>query len=70
MLQKSHARNMTEQIIKKLSFYKIYRCKECGWRGYISTITFSWQAFKAAFVYAFLILITAYVVKALITKFM
>lgn len=68
-LHRSRARNMKEQIIKKLTFYRIFRCKECGWRGYIPSITFSRNVWKALVFYLALIFITAYVVKVIITKF-
>lgn len=34
-LHRSRSRNFKERMIKFFLPYKIYRCKECGWRGYI-----------------------------------
>ncbi|MGK9476640.1 hypothetical protein [Melioribacter sp. OK-6-Me] len=68
-LHRSRARNMIEQIIKKITYFKIYRCRQCGWRGYLSTIVITSESFKAILVYSFLILFTAYVVKILIGRF-
>jgi ssDNA-binding Zn-finger/Zn-ribbon topoisomerase 1 len=68
-LHRSRARNMAEQIVKKTTFYKIYRCRECGWRGYMSTIVLTSESIKAVLVYGFLILFTAYFVRLLIGRF-
>ncbi|MEW6193750.1 MAG: hypothetical protein AB1521_01165 [Bacteroidota bacterium] len=66
-LHHSRARNMKEQIIKKMTYYKIYRCDECGWRGYIPSITFSRNFWKSALIYLLLIFISAYLVNFLIS---
>lgn len=34
-LHRSRSRNFKERMIKLFLPYKIYRCKECGWRGLI-----------------------------------
>jgi predicted RNA-binding Zn-ribbon protein involved in translation (DUF1610 family) len=31
---RSHARGLKEKLIRTFSFYKTYRCHECGWRGW------------------------------------
>lgn len=61
---------MTEQIIKKITFFKIYRCKECGWRGFLPTYTFTKDSFKALLLYGFVILITAYIIRFIILRFL
>ena len=42
-LHRSRSRNFREKLIKFLLPYKTYRCKECGWRGFI------WIGFKEKF---------------------
>jgi predicted RNA-binding Zn-ribbon protein involved in translation (DUF1610 family) len=34
-LHRSRSRNFKERLVKFFLPYKIYRCSECGWRGYI-----------------------------------
>ncbi len=34
-LHRSRSRNLKERLVKFFLPYKIYRCSECGWRGYI-----------------------------------
>jgi len=68
-LQKSRSRNMREQIIKKITLYKVYRCTQCGWRGYISIITFTKRSIQSLFFYITLILLTLFIVRFVINRF-
>jgi len=68
-LHRSRARNMWEQIVRKTTFYKTYRCKECGWRGFRSTITFTRKSLKAIIIYASLILLTAWLARYFILNY-
>jgi len=68
-LHSSRARNMREQIIKRITFFKIYRCKECGWRGYRATYTITKDSIKALLLYAVIILLSAYLIRFMILKF-
>lgn len=70
VLHHSRARNMTEQIIKKITFYKLYRCKECGWRGYLSTIILTSESFKAFIMYGALIILTGFLIRFILLKFL
>lgn len=69
VLHHSRAKNMKEQIIKRITFYKLYRCNECGWRGFLSTIVLTTESIKAVFMYLSLILITGYVIRFFLSKF-
>lgn len=31
----SHTRGFREKFVRTLTSYKMYRCRECGWRGWI-----------------------------------
>ena len=31
----SHARGVKEKLIRAVTSYKLYRCRECGWRGWL-----------------------------------
>ncbi|MEG8945848.1 hypothetical protein [Rosettibacter firmus] len=68
-LHSSHSRNMKEQIIKRLTFFKIYRCKECGWRGYLSTYRFTKDSLKVLLLYGLIVLLSAYIIRYLIMRF-
>lgn len=58
-LRRSHSRNKKEKFISHLTIYKTYRCKKCGWRGYLKTITLTSSSFNSILIYAVIILITA-----------
>lgn len=45
-LHRSRARKFSEKIIKVVGFLKIYRCKNCGWRGIRSTIVITSKSLK------------------------
>lgn len=68
-LRKSHARVFSEKIIKKFTYYGIYRCKECGWRGYLSNFTITSRSIKIFLLYAALFLISAFIVSRLLRYF-
>lgn len=31
----SHTRGFKEKLIRAITAYKMYRCRECGWRGWL-----------------------------------
>jgi hypothetical protein len=54
-LRRSRGRNLKEKAVKKLTFLRIYSCRKCGWRGYISIVRFpsipiSFLIFSAAII--------------------
>jgi predicted RNA-binding Zn-ribbon protein involved in translation (DUF1610 family) len=36
----SHARGWREKLIRMVTSYKLYRCRECGWRGWLGRPNF------------------------------
>jgi predicted RNA-binding Zn-ribbon protein involved in translation (DUF1610 family) len=36
----SRARGLREKLIRAITSYKIYRCHECGWRGWVGKPNF------------------------------
>lgn len=68
-LHRSRARNIVESFIKRFTFFKIYRCTKCGWRGYRSTLAFTKASAKTLFFYILLAAVTAIVVRFVIAKF-
>ena len=67
-LHRSRSKTMTEQIMRKVSFFRIYRCKECGWRGFRSTLVITRKSLRNVFMYFLLVCVTAYVVQYLIAN--
>ncbi len=65
---RSHSRNTKEKLIKRISFLKLYRCKQCGWRGYRSTITLTIQSFQALLIYIGIAIIIALVVRLILSR--
>ncbi len=68
-LHRSRSRNALEHLIKKLTFYKIYRCKSCGWRGYLSSFVITKRSFINLFIYIMLILGTVYIIRFTILRY-
>lgn len=49
MVRRSRARSFSERIWKELTSSRLYRCDECGWRGWLTPIEFGKSAgFDAA----------------------
>ncbi len=69
VLHRSRARNTKERIIKSTTFFKLYRCKKCGWRGYRSTLTITRQSVKVLFYYLLLAVFVGFIVRFVLTKF-
>jgi len=68
-LQRSHAKNMFEQIVRKITLFKPYRCKECGWRGFKFTVTFSRHFFKRVLFYLMIMFIAALIARYFIINY-
>ena len=32
----SHTRGLKEKVVRAVTRYKMYRCRECGWRGWMA----------------------------------
>lgn len=68
-LRKSHSRNAKEKIIKALTFFNIFRCKECGWRGYLSNFSLTSRSIRIFILYVTVFLLTAIIVSRLLKYF-
>jgi hypothetical protein len=67
-LRRSRSHNMWEQIVRKTTIMKLFRCQECGWRGFRSTLIITKKSFKTIFLYLILILVTVIVASFVIRK--
>jgi len=68
-LHRSSSHNWKEGFIKKISFFKIYRCTKCGWRGYLSTFNFNISALKFVGYYLGIAVIAALIMFEILSKF-
>lgn len=69
-LRSSHSRNIFEAAVKRITFFKIYRCKNCGWRGYKSNLSITAESLKTLAIYIFIALICGIAVRFILKKFM
>lgn len=67
-LRKSHPRNWKETLVDNLTSYKIYRCRQCGWRDYISTFNFSALTAKVILFYFGVVILISYIIIMILSK--
>ncbi len=67
-LRRSRAQTPWERIVKKIGISNYYRCRECGWRGTRSKYRFGNLSIKTIFIYLFLMLATAVIVRFIVQK--
>ncbi|MGE5401551.1 MAG: hypothetical protein ACM3S2_14210 [Ignavibacteriales bacterium] len=68
VLHRSRTRNIKEAIVKKVSPYGLYRCKDCGWRGYRAKVTFTSRSLVNLFYYGLIILAAGFVVWSILKR--
>lgn len=69
-LHRSRARDMKEKLIKATKLYKIYRCKSCGWRGYLATIIITTKSIKIFFWYVLIALLSGVIIREILKRFL
>ncbi len=69
VLKRSRPRSSWERFVKSVTPFGYYRCKKCGWRGTLLTVRLTRDFKRNLWFYFFLALVTAYVVKFVITRF-
>lgn len=72
-LRKSKSRSFKDKFIKRLTPYSVYRCHDCGWRGWISKNSILAKrpmmiAILASAGWVLLLFVLGLLVAALITK--
>jgi predicted RNA-binding Zn-ribbon protein involved in translation (DUF1610 family) len=65
---RSHSRNWIEKLVKRITFIKVYRCKECGWRGYRSTVAFTTKSIQSLLIYIGIGIIIALIVRIILSR--
>ncbi len=68
-LRRSKTRSVIEAVVKAGTWFKVYRCTNCGWRGYKSTFIITMDGVKLIATYLFIALATGYAVKYVIQRF-
>jgi predicted RNA-binding Zn-ribbon protein involved in translation (DUF1610 family) len=68
-LRRSKTRSAIEGAIKNLTWFKVYRCTNCGWRGYKSTFILTIDGVKLIATYLIIALLTGFAVKYVIQRF-
>lgn len=68
-LHRSRSKNLYEQILRRITFLKTYRCKECGWRGFRSTVVVTRKSIRSIVIYLIIILVTAFLARYLILNY-
>jgi len=61
---------MKEKLIKATKLYKIYRCKSCGWRGYLATIIITTKSIKIFFWYVLIALLSGVIIREILKRFL
>ena len=69
-LHKSRTRNLKENLIKATKLYKIYRCKTCGWRGYLAAIIITTKEVKSILQYLAIALLAGLIVREILKRFL
>ena len=61
-LRNSRARNIKEKVIRSITWFELYRCKKCGWRGWKANIILEQRAIKKIIFYTLLMIIAAFII--------
>ncbi len=67
-IYRSHSHNWREKMVKRITFLKLYRCKQCGWRGYRSTAAITVKSLQAFLLYVGIAIIIALIVRIILSK--
>jgi uncharacterized protein with PIN domain len=61
-IRKSRARNTKEKTIRAITWFDLYRCKKCGWRGWKANFVMEQRIIKKILFYGLLMVIAAFIV--------
>lgn len=67
-LRNSRPRNNRESLIKEVTWFELYRCKKCGWRGFKSSFNFNIRILKKIAMYLLLMGLAAFLVYQVLTR--
>lgn len=69
VIRRSRARNNKEKLVKAFTFYRMFRCTSCGWRGYRSTITITIGSLQRLMMYIASLLILGFIILEILKRF-
>jgi predicted RNA-binding Zn-ribbon protein involved in translation (DUF1610 family) len=61
-LRTSRARNTKEKTIQAITWFVLYRCKKCGWRGWKANFIMEQRIIKKILFYGLLMGLAAFIV--------
>jgi predicted RNA-binding Zn-ribbon protein involved in translation (DUF1610 family) len=67
-IYRSHSRNWKEKLVKRVTFLRMYKCKECGWRGYRSTAALTVKSLQTILFYIGIAIIIALIVRIILSR--
>lgn len=67
-IRRSRSRNIIERIIRATRIFGIYKCRECGWRGYLRRYIFNYYSLITASFYLLLIISIAFIITIILRK--
>ncbi|MEI7811743.1 MAG: hypothetical protein WCJ01_04880 [Ignavibacteria bacterium] len=68
-LHRPKTKNWKESLIKNLTFFKLYRCRTCGFRGYIPVWRITFHSFITLGYYVVIVLIAAYLILKVLNNY-
>jgi len=68
-LHRSRARNFSEKLLKLAGILKVYRCKNCGWRGIKSTLVITSESLKKLFYVILLAIAAGFIILQILQRF-
>lgn len=67
-IKRSHSRGFWEKLVGRITFHKYYRCKECGWRGSLTTIKITSSSILIMFLYLLMIVGAAFITHQILKR--
>jgi predicted RNA-binding Zn-ribbon protein involved in translation (DUF1610 family) len=67
-IRRSRTRNFLETAAKSTGVVSIYKCRECGWRGFLKRYMINRYSFFTVIFYGILILSVAYIITQILKK--
>jgi hypothetical protein len=61
-IRRSRSRNLLEMTVKATRLFGVYKCRDCGWRGYLKKFSFNVYSLLTASFYLLLIISVAYII--------
>ncbi len=60
-IRRSHSHNAKEKFFNHFTFYRTFRCNNCGWRGFRITRILGAKTYKNLLLYLGILILTAFI---------